>query len=87
MPGLSSRALDKIQKIAVDLASESGLEVKRVEYAQSDIGWTLSVVVDRPEGVGVEDCERLARPLSRKLDELDVIKEHYYLEVSSPGVS
>lgn len=86
MAGLSPRALEKIEGVAAELAAGLGLRLKRVEFARGDAGPTLSVIVDQAGGVGVEDCERLARPLSRKLDELDVIDEHYFLEVSSPGI-
>lgn len=37
-------------------------------------------------GIGTDDCEKVSRYLSAKLDELDPIKQNYYLEVSSPGI-
>ena len=43
---------------------------------------------DQPQkGIGVEDCERISRYLSEKLDEIDPITDPYMLEVSSPGVT
>ena len=33
-----------------------------------------------------DDCEKVSRFLSEKLDELDPIEQNYYLEVSSPGM-
>ena len=88
MAGVSERTLERIEQAAQDLANELGLQVVRVEYLRGDIGWTLSVAVTVADGtVGVEDCARLARPLSKKLDELDLIQDHYYLEVCSPGAA
>lgn len=37
-------------------------------------------------GIGTDDCEKVSRFLSTKLDELDPIEQNYYLEVSSPGM-
>ncbi len=37
-------------------------------------------------GIGTDDCEKVSRFLSAKLDELDPIEQNYYLEVSSPGM-
>ncbi|MDZ4694219.1 MAG: ribosome maturation factor RimP [Deltaproteobacteria bacterium] len=36
--------------------------------------------------VGFEECERVSRDVSAALDVADVIKVHYRLEVSSPGI-
>ena len=36
--------------------------------------------------IGTEDCEKVSRFLSEKLDEADPIEQNYYLEVSSPGM-
>ncbi|MGX8773877.1 MAG: ribosome maturation factor RimP [Bacillota bacterium] len=39
-----------------------------------------------PQYVSTEDCEKVSRFLSEKLDEADPIEQNYYLEVSSPGM-
>ncbi len=46
----------------------------------------LEVFIDNPEGVTVDDCEKVSRGLSDYLDEVDLIPEAFTLEVSSPGV-
>ena len=48
----------------------------------------MRVDVDRagPNGVGVEDCQRMSARLGEILDEVDVIEESYTLEISSPGI-
>ena len=38
------------------------------------------------EGVGIDDCEKVSRAFSEKLDEEDFIPDAYILEVSSPGL-
>lgn len=45
----------------------------------------LRVTIDRPEGVTLDDCERVSQALSALLDQTDLIPDRYELEVSSPG--
>ncbi len=49
---------------------------------------TLQVMAERPDTrqLTLQDCERLSRRLSDRLDEADPIEEGYRLEVSSPGI-
>src|SRR5919206_5304930 len=46
---------------------------------------TLRVQIDRPEGVSLDDCERVSKSLSALLDQADPLPTRYDLEVSSPG--
>ena len=82
--------LSKIEKNTYDLAfpivSAEGYEIYDVEYIKEGPHWFLRVFVDREEGVFVDDCETISRALSTLLDEKDLIKENYFLEVSSPGI-
>lgn len=47
----------------------------------------LRLFIDKPEGVTLDDCAAVSRELSEILDVEDVIREHYMLEVSSPGLN
>lgn len=86
MARVSPRALEQIRRVAEGLAGSLGLTVRRVDFVKEAGSWYLRVIVERQGGVRVSDCEKLARPLSRRLDELDLIQEAYYLEVCSPGL-
>ena len=46
----------------------------------------LEVFIDNPQGVTVDDCEKVSRGLSDYLDEVDIIPDAFTLEVSSPGI-
>jgi len=75
-----------VRKMALPAAEESGLELVDVEFAKEGGHWRLRVFIDKPTGVGVEDCQRVSEKLSRLLDEKDPITQSYILEVSSPGI-
>lgn len=70
---------------------ENGYELYNVEFVKEGKDWFLRVYVDRVLGsleefIGIDDCEKVSRYLSDRLDQTDPIEQNYYLEVSSPGM-
>ena len=63
-----------------------GYELWEVEYAPRAGGGLLRLYIDAPEGISVDDCEKVSRAVSEVLDEADPIPTEYTLEVSSPGL-
>lgn len=63
-----------------------GLELVDVEYRREGGGWVLRVLIDKPGGVTLDDCQAVSEVLGEKLDEADPIPNRYNLEVSSPGI-
>ena len=63
-----------------------GCEVWGVEYRPRTPGAALKVFIDSPDGVTIDDCERVSNQISALLDVEDPIVESYRLEVSSPGL-
>lgn len=74
-----------VEKLVDQIIDGSDLELVDVEYVK-ERDWYLRVYLDKPGGLEVEDCQRVSEKLENKLDELDPIKESYFLEVSSPGL-
>ena len=86
-------AKKKITVLAEELLSgflqEEGLELYHSEFVKEGKDWFLRIYIDKPEDegyIGTEDCEKVSRFLSEKLDEADPVEQNYYLEVSSPGM-
>ncbi len=64
-----------------------GLLLDDIEYVKEPKGNVLRLYLDKVENlIDIEDCERVSKLVSKKLDELDPIEEQYYLEVSSIGI-
>lgn len=78
--------VEEVTAIALPEAERLGLSLWDVRYEKEGSEWFLKVLIDRPQGVSVDDCENLSRVLSDKLDETDPIEDSYYLEVSSAGL-
>jgi ribosome maturation factor RimP len=62
-----------------------GYELYDLGVFGSGANTTLRVRIDRPEGVSLDDCERVSKSLSALLDQADPFPTRYELEVSSPG--
>lgn len=76
----------KVTELVNNLLLGEIVELVDVEYVKEGQDYFLRVFLDKPDGVTINDCESLSRSMDGKLDEYDWIKEHYYLEVSSPGL-
>lgn len=74
-----------IEKIVQEIVTGSVIELVDVEYIK-EREWYLRVFLDKEGGIEIEDCHWVSERLEAKLEELDPIKESYYLEVSSPGL-
>ena len=46
----------------------------------------LRIFIDKENGIDLNDCEKVNNEITDILDEADIIKEQYFLEVSSPGI-
>ena len=73
---------DRIDALAAPLCDRIGVELVDVEYE----GGVVRLVVDQPEGVGMDPIASLTREVSRALDHEDPIAGTYTLEVTSPGL-
>lgn len=78
-----STAMPVVQKIVNDL----GYVLVDLEYKKLVTGMTMIVYIDKPEGITLNDCEKVSRALDIPLDELDPTEgASYNLNVSSPGL-
>jgi len=74
-----------VEKLVEDIVNGSAIELVDVEYVK-EREWYLRVFLDKDGGIEIEDCQWVSQQLEAKFEELDPIKESYYLEVSSPGL-
>lgn len=63
-------------------AASSDCEVVEIAFK----GDRLQIVLDRPEGIALTDCETVSKKISAFLDATDFGHDRYILEVSSPGL-
>lgn len=76
---------DIVEEICQPIIDNLKLQFIDVEYKKEGSSYILRIIIDKPEGVDIDDCENVSRLLDEKLDELDPIENGYTLEVQSPG--
>ncbi len=82
-----ANAVEKaVLELTEELAEKQGVYVVDVSYKKENGERFLRFFLDKPGGVGIDDCEAFSRAAETLLDEKDLIPEAYLLEVSSPGV-
>jgi len=88
LPVLNKKAiLDLVNKIAIPLCEDEGLELVHVEYQKESSGLVLRLYIDRHGGITLENCATVSRQLGDLLDVHFDESLPYRLEVSSPGSS
>ena len=75
-----------VKRLAEPIAEGLGYELWDVEYVKEGADYYLRITIDSPEGITIEDCEKMHRAIDPVLDEEDPIEGFYHLEVSSTGI-
>lgn len=84
--GRGGNTVSVVWKLAKPIADSLGLSIWDVVFEKEGSLKYLRVFIEKPEGVDMDDCEAMTRPLSEALDRADPIDEQYILEVGSPGL-
>ena len=83
---MSEAVVGTIQSMVTPILQEMDLELIDVLYRREQGGWVLRLIIDRENGVTLDDCTAVSREVSQLLDIEDIIEQVYNLEVSSPGL-
>ncbi|MBK8186970.1 MAG: ribosome maturation factor RimP [Cellvibrio sp.] len=77
---------DQLQALLAPVIESMGCELWGLEYLTQGRFSTLRIYIDGPNGVSLEECEKVSRQISSVMDVEDPIDGEYTLEVSSPGL-
>jgi ribosome maturation factor RimP len=81
----TTQQISRIRELFQPTLNFLGYELYDLALTGSGGHTTLRVRIDRPEGVSLDDCERVSKSLGALLDQADPLPTRYDLEVSSPG--
>src|SRR2546428_13666960 len=76
----------RIEEVVLPVLRDHGLALVDLEWRAHRPRGVLRLYVDKPGGVGIEDCRLASREIGDVLDASALIEEGYDLEVSSPGL-
>lgn len=87
MPGDGSQPVaDRVQEIISPILWTLGLELVDVICVGQGPRSVIRVLINKPGGVTITDCEQAHKALGPALDVADPFPHAYTLEVSSPGL-
>jgi ribosome maturation factor RimP len=82
---LSNDALARITELVLPSLTQCGVELYGAEWVGQSTPPTLRLLIEKPGGVNLDDCEQVSHAVAAVLDAHDPINSAYTLEVSSPG--
>lgn len=82
----SNNIESKVQNLLEKIINDLGYDLYDVIYEKEGKDYYLRIIIDKTDGIDINDCEKVNNAINDILDEADLIKDQYFLEVSSPGV-
>ena len=79
--------IEEIRQALLPIIESYDCYLDDLVYEQEKNDMYLRVFIEKNEGsLDMDTCTAVSEAVSEKLDEIDIIKDEYYLEVSSPGI-
>ena len=84
---LSNNIETKVEKLIKEPINKKGYEIYDIEYVKEGKDYYLRIFIEKPEkSIDIGDCAIVNDIVNPILDDANIIKEQYYLEVSSTGI-
>ncbi|MDJ0700519.1 MAG: ribosome maturation factor RimP [Woeseiaceae bacterium] len=77
---------DELTVLLEPTVERLGYELTDLEVRVGGKNGLLRLFIDKPDGISLEDCEKVSHAVSAMLDIEDPLPGQYNLEVSSPGL-
>lgn len=77
---------DELEYLLAPTINDMGYELWGCEYLSQGRHSLLRIYIDKGDGIGIDDCQKVSYQISALLDVEDPIPGNYSLEVSSPGI-
>ena len=77
---------DELANFLEPAVERLGYELVDLEVRLGGKGGLVRLYIDKPDGIDLDDCEKVSLAVSALLDVEDPVPANYNLEVSSPGL-
>ena len=81
-----SKIEERVEELVTKTVNDIGYSIYDVMYVKEGKDNYLRIFIDNETGISLDDCEKVNNAITDMLDEADIIKDQYFLEISSPGV-
>lgn len=84
---MTNDVISKVKEIVLPLIEAKDCYLDDIVYEMEKNEWYLRIFVEKNVGsLDMDTCVEITEVINAKLDEVDPIKNEYYLEISSPGI-
>ena len=83
---MALKTTEVIENLVKDTVETMGYTLEEITFQKEYGNWTLTLYIDKENGVTIDDCESVSKAVDPILDESDPIPQAYYLSVSSIGL-
>ena len=70
---------EKVEELVKEKIENIGYSLYDVEYAKEGPNYYLRIYIDKPDGIDLNDCEKVNDEINDLLDQADYIKDQYFL--------
>lgn len=77
---------EQVIEIAAPILEQMGYTLWDVFFGREGQSMVLRLTIDSPNGIGIQDCEKVSRAVDPLLDSIPNLSDSYSFEVSSPGL-
>lgn len=74
---------EKVRELIEGPIQEMGIDIDNVEYVKEGSNYFLRITIDRARPIDVDTCVEVTHVVNPILDEADIIKDSYILDISS----
>ena len=74
------------EKVVRPIVEEHGYSLWDVVFIKEGAAWYLRILIDKPEGISIDDCTSIDGLINAEIDKQDFIDKIDYLEIGSAGL-
>ena len=74
------------EKVVRPIVEEHGFSLWDVVFIKEGACWYLRILIDKPEGISIDDCTSIDGLINAEIDKQDFISKVDFLEIGSAGL-
>lgn len=74
------------ENVVRPIVEEHGYSLWDVVFIKEGAAWYLRILIDKPEGISIDDCASIDGLINAEIDKQDFIDKIDYLEIGSAGL-
>lgn len=74
------------ERVVRPIVEEHGYSLWDVVFIKEGACWYLRILIDKPEGISIDDCTSIDGLINAEIDKQDIVDKIDYLEIGSAGL-